>query len=124
VLSCPKPAAYGPYIGDCDDADPATYPGAPEANDGRDNQCAGEPGHGLIDEITGMAGFPDRTNKAKFFWPAQAGAASYEVVRSSRPDFTTGCASTTLTDICRIDPTVPSPGQAYCFLVRALTPHA
>ena len=41
---------------DCDDADPATHPGAVEINDGKDNQCEGEHGHGVSDELSGDSG--------------------------------------------------------------------
>jgi hypothetical protein len=35
---------------DCDDSNPAIYPGATELCDGLDNQCPGDSGYGLIDE--------------------------------------------------------------------------
>lgn len=35
---------------DCQDDNPAVYPGATESCDGIDNQCSNDPGHGLIDE--------------------------------------------------------------------------
>lgn len=41
--------------GDCNDANDAVYPGAPEGCDGVDNQCEGDPGYGQVDE-----GYPDR----------------------------------------------------------------
>ena len=45
------------FCADCDDADPATFPGASEVNDGQDNQCPGDPGFGIIDEVTQVLGF-------------------------------------------------------------------
>jgi alpha-tubulin suppressor-like RCC1 family protein len=42
------------YLGingpECDDGNADVYPGAPEFCDGVDNQCAGDPGFGLVDE--------------------------------------------------------------------------
>ncbi|MCP3980310.1 MAG: hypothetical protein GY716_13480 [bacterium] len=38
---------------DCDDTHAGTYPGAPELCDLEDNQCAGDPGHGTVDEGCG-----------------------------------------------------------------------
>jgi hypothetical protein len=35
---------------DCDDNDPKIYPGAEELCDGKDNQCPGDIGYGVVDE--------------------------------------------------------------------------
>jgi len=47
---------------DCDDGHATVHPGAPELCDGLDNQCAGDAGHGSIDEgyaaCCGMASIP------------------------------------------------------------------
>lgn len=45
VLHCVQPDGYAPEIGDCDDLDPDTYPGADEHCDGHDDDC-----DGLVDE--------------------------------------------------------------------------
>jgi hypothetical protein len=107
---------------DCDDLHGTTYPNAPEVNDGRDNQCPGNPGFGVIDEVSGAAGFTDPANENRFCWAAQTGATSYQVARSTRADFTTDCVTATVTDTCLVDPFVPPLGQGYFYLVRALTP--
>jgi len=39
---------------DCDDADAAVFPAAPELCDGTDNQCPGDPGYGVVDEGCGI----------------------------------------------------------------------
>ena len=76
---------------DCNDENAATFPGAAETHDGEDNQCPGEGGFGLIDEISGTAGFNMPLDPFTFSWPAQPGATGYEVARSGRPDFLQEC---------------------------------
>jgi len=113
---------------DCDDADPLVYSDAPEVNDGLDQQCPGDPGFGLIDEIPGLASFgqgPDNTvDREQFHWFPQTGARLYQVVRSDRADFTSVCTLVTTPDRYWVDPDPPPPGQVQFYMTRAFTPHA
>jgi hypothetical protein len=109
---------------DCDDENPgAALSGALEANDGRDNQCHGEPGHGLVDEIEGSFGFHDPSDDTELSWTAQPGATSYEVLRSTRPDFSGSCTRVTVSEPYSNDTEVPPVGGCFYYLVRAMTPH-
>ncbi len=45
--ACDLPDGYAAVSGDCDDADAGTYPGAPEACDGIDNDCDGAVDNGV-----------------------------------------------------------------------------
>jgi hypothetical protein len=110
--------------GDCDDAIAETYPGAPETNDGLDNQCPGDAGFGSVDEIAGDAGFHDPADATSFSWTAQDGALSYEVARSTAADFSTGCARWESTSPATQDVEDPTTGGVFHYVVRALTPHA
>jgi hypothetical protein len=109
--------------GDCDDARIATHPGAAETNDGVDNQCPGERGHGIADETSGDSGFHNPVDKTEYSWPAQAGATLYRVLRSTRRDFASSCAGwdSGLTKLK--DAAVPSAGGAYYYLNRPIAPH-
>jgi hypothetical protein len=109
--------------GECDDTDPNRYPDAPEVNDGLDNQCPGDHGYGVVDEISGSCGFFNPGDKNEFSWPAQEGATSYEVVRSSLPDLSGDCAAVTRTETYWSDAEDPAQNVCYHYLVRALTPH-
>jgi len=108
---------------DCAFDDPTTYPGAPEANDGVDNQCPGDPGYGMVDEISGSFGFFDPADPTVLSWPAQEGAQLYQVIRSDTADFASGCtlfpaaSATTF-----VDASVP-PAGGHAYLVRATRPH-
>lgn len=115
---------YAPLL-DCDDASAATHPGAEEVKDCVDNQCPGEPGHGLIDEITGMTGFRGKT---EFFWAEQAGATQYEAVRSGTPLFSASCVRCATGDAscacpsdprCFKDTQAPPTGAAFFYVVRS-----
>lgn len=108
---------------DCNDDDPTIYPGAPEINDGRDNQCPGNFGYGSIDEISGKSGFYHPGDKTKFTWWSQDGASLYELARSDRPDFAGSCTTVTTPLTIWTDPEEPAPGGAFHYLVRAVTPH-
>jgi hypothetical protein len=46
TTSCTRPIGYAGIAGDCDDADPNTYPNAQEICDGKDNDCDGTPDDG------------------------------------------------------------------------------
>jgi hypothetical protein len=110
-------------VGDCAPEDPAVLPAAHEVNDGRDNNCPGDPGYGLVDEISGLAGFLTPFDKEEFSWPVQPGAVWYHAVRSVSPTFPGGCAQFELPDPFWHDPAVPVPGGAFYYLVRAASPH-
>ena len=109
--------------GDCDPSNPATFPGAPEVNDGLDNECPGSAGFGLVDEISGDAGFHDAGDTSRYSWDPQPAATSYEVARASSPDFVAGCTTFTSASAFVVDPQVPGPDAAFHYLVRPLTPH-
>ncbi len=107
---------------DCDDSDGSVYPGAAEVNDGTDNQCPGELGHGVVDEISGVCGFHD-SDTIRFSWPEQEGAATYEVARSSAGDFSTDCVLWPPTALPYIDDVeTPDTLEVFHYLVRPLTP--
>ena len=109
--------------GDCDDGNPLVFPGDVERNDGVDNQCPGESGLGLVDEISGIAGFLDAASPAQFCWPLQAGATEYEMLRSEVPSFSGGCAITLASGGCASDPSLPASRAAFYYLVRATAPY-
>jgi len=46
---CTPPSGYVSTSDDCDDRDSTTYPGAPEACDGNDNDCSGAPAADEVD---------------------------------------------------------------------------
>jgi hypothetical protein len=117
-----SPAACPAGGGDCDDGDGSTHPGAAEINDGKDNQCLGEAGHGVADETSGVSGFPDTADETLYCWTAQTGASEYEVRRSSWPRFLEPCMEQTTAATCWSDPAVPPPGQAFFYLNRPALP--
>jgi hypothetical protein len=108
---------------DCAPNDPTVFPGAPEINDGKDNQCPGDPGYGVIDEISGMSEFPVANDKTQFGWDPQPGATAYQVVRSTTDDFTSACTSFATSQTFIIDTDVPPPAGRFYYLVRATAPH-
>jgi len=103
---------------DCDDANPDIYPGAPEVNDGLDNQCPAEYGFGVIDETTGNSGFLDPGNMNEFSWPPQAGATLYQYARSTQSDFSADCVIATTSGTSWIDSEDPLPGGVFHYLNR------
>ena len=122
LASCPPPPGYLGNAGDCDDTDASSYSGAPEVNDGLDNQCAGDPGFGVIDETSGLSGFNDPDDKTRFSWPSQQGATAYEVLRSGHADFSADCVSTQVTDSSWIDTEIPLIGEGFYYLNRPVSP--
>ena len=110
---------------DCSPTDPLTHPGAPERNDGRDNQCPGDLGYGSIDETTGDSGFHSVTKaKTKYSWPSQQGATSWEVARAGSPDFSLGCGTVATSGTNWTDAQVPSSGRVFYYLNRPASPFA
>jgi hypothetical protein len=109
---------------DCRGEDPSIYPGAPEVNDGKDNQCPGESGYLLIDETSSASGFFDPSNRDAYAWPPQPGATAYEVVRSDDAGFLAGCRTFESEQPAVVDPERPRTGETYFYLNRALAPFA
>src|SRR5262249_26576433 len=88
------PRCTGDVPFDCDDTRAATFPGADEINDGLDNQCPGSSGYGLVDELGDTVEFfwlgtPGREYILEYGY--QVGATQYDLVYSSRKDFSGGC---------------------------------
>jgi len=117
---CDPPVGYVLNGTDCNDFSADVFPGAPEINNGDDDQCPGDPGYGLVDEIEPSTGFD---NPSVFCWTAQSGATGYEVARSTDPSFQSGCESFFVEGAnCIFDTDVPPDGLAYNYLVRAADP--
>jgi hypothetical protein len=108
---------------DCDPVDPLTYHGATEVNDGRDNECPGDPDYGLIDETSGNSGFHSPTNtKTEYSWPSQPNATGWELARSVTPDFSLGCTTVATSVPSFTDAEVPQNGQVFYYLNRPTSP--
>ncbi len=107
---------------DCDPDDDKTYPGAVERNDQRDNQCPGDPGYGVVDELTAPIMF---FNKDILMWEQQLGATRYAVARASKADYSAGCTLFTLPNQVNSFNTtgLPLSGQIRFFLVRPIAPN-
>jgi hypothetical protein len=111
-------------IGDCDDYDEARYPAAVEQNNGQDDQCPGDPGYGMRDEISGTAGFFDAVSPDELCWPPQPRATAYEVFRSPLADFSGSCTRVETMETCWSDPEVPPPGEVRNYLLQSNAPYA
>jgi ELWxxDGT repeat protein len=107
---------------DCSPQDGDTYTGAWEVNDGRDNQCDGDDGYGLIDEISGVTGFLDPGDKTRYSWTSQQGATMYEVARSAQPNFAI-CTTFATPDGFLIDTATPNQGEVFYYLARPVSPY-
>jgi hypothetical protein len=106
---------------DCDDAQPSVHAGAVEVNDGLDNQCPGDIGHGAVDELPPTLRV-DTPSVA--CWEPQAGATSYERATGADPAFTVDCTSAVTAETCIDVPSVPPAGALLHLLVRPLAPRA
>jgi hypothetical protein len=86
-----------------------------------DNQCPGEAGHGMVDEMAHDTMFVGADELA---WSPQPGANRYQVARGDDPEFFGGCVAfpwTTQTSHTDTDP-VPAGAIRY-YLVRAVVPN-
>ncbi|MCP3979936.1 MAG: hypothetical protein GY716_11570 [bacterium] len=108
--------------GDCDELNPATYPGAPETNDGEDNQCPGEPGAGLVDEVTGPLVFGDPRSKTRLSWLPQSGATGYQLLRAVDLNYANCGFLSSGTEAFVDDSVAPLPGEMFLYLVRSTGP--
>jgi hypothetical protein len=106
--------------GDCNDSNPSVANELPEVNDWLDQNCPGDDGYGVADEISGKSGFVAPGDKTVFSWPYQAGGLNYLAVRSTSPAFPAGCASSTTSLNSWMDAANPAPGGAFYYLVRSL----
>jgi hypothetical protein len=108
---------------DCSPTNSDTYPGATEIHDTLDNQCPGDLGYGLIDEISGICGFHNPGDKDEFSWPVQDGATRYEVARCEDPQFSFDCTLRATSETYWSDHQPVAPGTCHHYLVRALEPN-
>jgi hypothetical protein len=113
---------------DCDDGNPATYSDANEIYDGLDNQCPGNNGYGLIDEINFAFFHLGQTGPGsiEFCYEEQAGPTAYQIAVSDAKDFSTNCTAQTVPpnfNGCTPEPNNPPVGKAFYYLVRPASPH-
>ena len=114
------PPGYVDNGSDCDDTNASMYPGAPEINDGIDNQCPGDPGYGSIDELGDSGSVAD--DKATFSWAVQPNATSYQMARASTPDFTIACTSFNGSSPTFQDAETPPSGTEFYYIARPTAP--
>lgn len=110
--------------GDCDDHHSQTFPGAPEVNDALDNQCQGDAGHGLVDEISGPTGFTDGLDQNAFCWLPQESATEYSVLRAGSSRLDDSCALAPATNgSCWSDSAAPALRKFFYYVVHATGPN-
>jgi hypothetical protein len=109
---------------DCAPGDPEVHPGAIESNDAIDNQCPGDLGYGIVDELRSDSGFLNASDGDEYVFFGQHGAVEYEVARSTSPDFTSDCVLTATAETRLVDTAVPPSGTVYYYLNRASAPNA
>ena len=107
--------------GDCQDSNPNVANGLAEVNDYLDQNCPGDDGYGVADEVSGQSGFATLGSNNLYSWTAQTGAGSYLAVRSTSSLFPPGCASLTTPGTSWIDAASPAAGGIFYYLVRPLT---
>jgi len=109
---------------DCAPDSGSTYAGAPEINDGTDNQCPGEPGSGLVDELPADLRLVRIGDQVQLTWGGQTGATIYQLARSEDPRFQTACVSSWHTTTSATDTASAVAGPATFYHVRAAAPFA
>jgi Putative metal-binding motif len=77
LSSSDRPGGYVADSTDCDDTDPARFPGDPETCDGKDNDC-----NGVVDDAAAPAGILtlDFADATLLSWGAVEGATGYDVL--------------------------------------------
>ncbi len=125
VISCDGsvPPGYVNNSTDCNDANVTVYANVPEINDGIDNQCNGNAGFGVTDELSGVSGFATAGDSTLFSWTPQTGATSYDVLRSTTPDFSSGCTLFSSSEPLIVDTELPADGIGFNYLVRPSAPY-
>ena len=108
---------------ECDDTNFVIYPGAPEINDPYDNQCPGDAGFGLINEIEGLMELMEGAGSTSVCWPAQPGATYYRVRRCSDAIMSDACVDVDTMMTCIDELNDPIAGEIYYFRVRATIPY-
>ena len=89
-----------------------------------DNQCLGDTGDGLVDELLTDSGFHNPGNADEYSWTVQPGATEYQVARSDVPDFSGACVLFTTSATFHVDTPDPALGGIFYYLSRALAPNA
>jgi hypothetical protein len=110
---------------DCAPSNASVFPGAPEKNDGIDNQCPGDADYGIVDEVTGPIGFFTPGDKTLLSWPPQAGATSYTVASETALRAPTQfCTRVETSSPQLVVASTPPVGWTTYYLVRASAPNA